>query len=116
MQKITHAAVGLATAVALGTDPWYTLAGALIPDLDYVTEHRKLLHNVWVVAALFAAHPALGIGAITHVLLDMLTVMGVALFWPISSRRFGVRIARTGGILDWVLFLAAVGYLAWVMI
>lgn len=107
MREITHATVGLLVAKALGLNPWYVLAGALIPDLDYVAGHRELLHNVFVVGLLLWMNPAVGIGAVTHILLDMVTKHGVALFWPISRKTYGLKLFKTGGIVDWGICLAA---------
>ncbi|KSW11624.1 hypothetical protein CF15_01995 [Pyrodictium occultum] len=81
---------------------------AAIPDLDLHTAHRALLHNVPVMLALtilayaasLAAAPwaawlvAAGflLGYSSHLLLDMLTVRGVALLYPFQRRFY--RLAR----------------------
>ena len=108
MQKLTHIAGGVFAAALLNLDPVLTTLGAIAPDIDTVCCHRKLLHNVWVLAAAFLYDTALGVGVLSHLVLDSLTVSGVALLWPVSGKRFGIKIARTGGMLDWVLFVLLV--------
>lgn len=109
--KKTHAAVGLATAYAFGLDPVMVVAGAVLPDLDCVFQHRKLLHNVFVLVAAFAYNFAFGVGWFTHLLLDALTVAGVAVLWPASGYRLRLGGFRTGGLFDHVLFVG--GLASW---
>jgi len=104
MQKLTHVAFGLFLARYFGLDPWLVFAGALLPDLDYAFEHRKLLHNIFFAALVFLLSFPVWVGVVSHLLLDLLTRAGVALLWPLSSRRFGLRLFRTGGLFDWMLF------------
>ncbi|HIC99070.1 MAG TPA: metal-dependent hydrolase [Pyrodictiaceae archaeon] len=84
--------------------------GGYVPDLDLRRQHRILLHNILsaVVFALAATlamkmllgnlssavHGGLGyiVGHLSHILADMSTKKGVALFYPYSSKLY--RIAR----------------------
>jgi inner membrane protein len=84
--------------------------GSIMPDLDILYKHRKLLHNIFA-AALFTGlvmvllgrldlqagdirlySLAYMVGWLSHLLGDMVTRSGVALLWPFSNRRF--RVAR----------------------
>jgi len=103
------AALAALTAGVLGARdllPLFTamsLLGALIPDFDLGFRHRMLLHNVFIGAALaglpllagvfLPVFPAsmlwgLPLGFASHIFLDMATFQGVALFYPLSRRRF----------------------------
>ena len=80
--------------------------------------HRTLTHTVWVLGALFwlvqmAAHSRVGnvplypilmaawVGVASHPLVDMLTVDGVPLFWPLLAKQnFRVSRFRTSGPWD----------------
>ena len=78
---------------------------APVPDLDLFFEHRKLLHNIFFVIGfplflfLFAPQipfPADLIALSSHVALDMLSFSGVAIFYPLSNRRFGLKLISSG--------------------
>ncbi|GGL63374.1 metal-dependent hydrolase [Halocalculus aciditolerans] len=70
--------------------------GTMLPDID--TEfgrHRKTLHNVFVIAALYGYVVYFGnlewvwVGALSHFLLDMVgSKRGLALFYPLWDREF----------------------------
>jgi len=74
------------------------LLGTLLPDVDaHFGRHRKALHNLFVVGVV-VAYPVyvanlewVWVGVITHYVLDVLgTQRGIALFYPLWSREFGV--------------------------
>ena len=104
MRKATHVAAGVLLATYFPLDPIMAISGAIFPDIDIVYDHRKLLHNMWFLMIAFAYNFSFGVGVLSHVLLDMLTVYGVALLWPISSSRFRLATFRTGGVVDRLLF------------
>jgi inner membrane protein len=91
-----------------------TMIGGIIPDIDILFGHRKLLHNVFA-SSLFAlmaymvtsflvhetglliisplySSLAIMLGMLSHIFLDMLTVRGVAVLYPLTTSR--VRILR----------------------
>ena len=86
------------------------VAGSLAPDYDLRRGHRVLGHNLVALAAFtvlayaamlllgaptrlaVAAALAASTGYASHLLLDALTVRGVALLYPLSRRRY--RLAR----------------------
>lgn len=105
MMKKTHLMAGLALSFMFNLDPVMVVAGALMPDLDYIIWHRKLLHNVFVLIGAFLYNFAFGIGWLSHLLLDGLTMYGVAWFWPIYRRRIRLAKFKTGGIVDSILFI-----------
>jgi membrane-bound metal-dependent hydrolase YbcI (DUF457 family) len=74
--------------------------GALFPDVDTAFgKHRKTLHNIPVLAV-FLAYPAffgnlqyVWVGILTHYVLDVLgSKRGIALFYPLWSKEFGLPI------------------------
>lgn len=104
------------------------LAGALLPDVDHFIEpfldprsgfaHRGFTHSLFGVAVLaplaallalrfskekrFARVVALiAIGMLSHVMLDLPTPMGGALFYPFSRKHVHLDIL---GYVDWTLF------------
>ncbi len=107
--RFTHVSASLFLA-SLGFDPLMSLLGGLLPDVDTICCHRKLLHNVWVPLALFlwSGSLALFVSYLFHLLLDSLTPSGVNWFWPLEIRKIRGPV-RTGGLLDYIfafLFLA----------
>lgn len=79
--------------------------GALFPDVDTVFgRHRKTLHNLPVLAG-FLAFPAVfgnlefvWIGIFTHYVLDVAgSKRGIALFYPVWSREFGLPVGVAVG-------------------
>ena len=108
MNLNSHILLALAVAMALFHRVDLAILvgiGAAIPDLDreYVFTrrkffrthqlHRALLHNLFFVGALAAFNQYLGLGALLHVTLDMLTSpadRGVEILFPLTRlvRRF----------------------------
>lgn len=116
---LAAAATALAAAKLLGFNTveaaaamWVSVVAAGVPDLDLRRGHRVLLHNLCFAAAsgavigllLFSPYSPVPAplaaallagweaGLLSHLLLDALTVSGVALFYPCSRRR--IRLAR----------------------
>jgi inner membrane protein len=109
--------------------------GALAPDLDHpqaalsrkigplalpfrLVKHRGILHS-GVAAAIAIGAAALGVsiyataaglGYVSHLVLDGLTVQGIPLLWP-SGRRFRLLGLTTGGIGELVVLLGLLGAL-----
>ena len=103
---------------------------SLLPDLDtpksfigrriwplswlikLIVGHRTLFHAVWLWAiTIILVYPlnkavalGIGVGYITHLLLDSLTRSGVQLFFPLAYRIRGP--LKTGRIVEGVLFLS----------
>lgn len=84
------------------------LASLLAPS------HRGLTHSGLAVLALwlvlvewlripYGAEIVAGYGS--HLLADALTIQGVPLLWPLSPR-FGLRLIRTGGFMEYLLAVA----------
>lgn len=121
-------ALGFASIVLLAFDPgleeWHLVWGWLFagvagvfPDNDVkFGVHRKTLHNVFVlaltsIAAGFVGGFLLGpqgalvaglawmAGMLSHLLLDSLTVYGVAWLYPLKRETFGLRIARFNSVV-----------------
>jgi inner membrane protein len=145
LQREAHLAAGMAAASIVawllnaGLDA-HTLAvivgglASLLPDLDLAWRHRMLLHNLTVTAVLIAAvwlaWSRLGLpykllatasfaaGYLSHILLDMLTVRGVALLYPYTRRRYRLLKLRTSDrlanhaitLLSTVVLLATLSY------
>ncbi|RLG85116.1 MAG: hypothetical protein DRO39_06385 [Thermoprotei archaeon] len=108
MRIRNHIIVALGIAVLLAPlDPvhlastaLFTSIGALIPDLDLGSGHRKYLHNVFAIVAVYLVVLLatglervaflIALGMLTHVASDALTRRGVALLWPISRKFYRV--------------------------
>ena len=60
--------------------------GALIPDTDIKLGigHRGFTHSLHFLLISFIV-PELGMGVLSHIILDMMTPMGVRLFWPYKA-------------------------------
>ena len=103
------------------------LFGSLLPDVDTQTSsfgkwvvfrplqaglaHRGMTHSLFflfVVATGFLYFLPIGLwgfvlGYCSHLFLDIMTLKGIPLFWPISQRFGGI--LRTGGFIEQVLFV-----------
>jgi hypothetical protein len=72
--------------------------GAMLPDIDTAFgRHRKTLHNLPLIAALyfwpelFATMHYVWMGVLTHYVLDVMgSKRGIALFYPLADREFGL--------------------------
>jgi membrane-bound metal-dependent hydrolase YbcI (DUF457 family) len=103
MQRGTHIAFGIFLFAiffaAFRLDLWlaaFVAIGAVFPDLDFQKPvrhlHRKLLHNIWVMAGMFyvVLHflvsmwvaLAFALGFASHLIADSLTPTGIRPFWP----------------------------------
>jgi membrane-bound metal-dependent hydrolase YbcI (DUF457 family) len=101
------------------------VAGALVPDIDLFSMvlHRKLLHNLWVLAAIVFTGMyftlidknmaiAFSIGFISHLIADAMTPMGIKPLWPLGLPHIKGPV-KTGSLAEWVIviiLLFAVGY------
>ena len=123
MTWLTHTTFGFLTASLLGLNPYFAAAGSTAPDWaeDFlgIKEHRGITHylTLWAAAFLFSIilygsfknETTLNVlsfiyGALTHLLLDSLTISGI----PLGVGKIRVRIGglvKTGKLSEWV-FLA----------
>lgn len=124
--------VAYASATGTSPDAGVYLAaafGALLPDLDSprsmlgryywwvprvgVLAHRHFLHSIWFLlllgGALWQAYGlqpwVLGIlwGVLSHLVADYPTDGGVPLLYPLTRRRFGLRLIRSGSLPEKLL-------------
>lgn len=95
MNTITHALMGLALSEALMLNPAITVIGAVMPDFDYLfgITHRGITHSAlfliiscFIVLKWRGKRSALSllIGLSSHLILDLITTMGVPLLWPLN--------------------------------
>lgn len=120
MRRSTHIIFGVAIAYwILRGDPlilsiglFASAVGSVLPDVDLKFKHRKSLHNLLSIAAtaivvyfalpveLFRNTVVLGLtlGWMSHLLLDLITKKGVALFYPISGYFFKLGLCRSDSI------------------
>jgi len=95
-----------------------SMVGAVFPDIDLRIpglEHRTLTH--WfmpyvagILAAYFLGHPWVlffCIGALVHILLDSLSLMGVPIWTPFGKRK-GFKIMRVGNFSEVIAALLMV--------
>ncbi len=90
MNAITHAFVGIAISKIFLLDMEYAVIGAILPDIDYIigVPHRTFTHSL-VFLLIFLLQKdkrfkTIGIGILSHIILDIITIKGVMLFWPIQ--------------------------------
>ncbi|WP_434731192.1 metal-dependent hydrolase [Thermogladius sp. KZ2Tp1] len=124
MRRLSHAMVGLSAGLLVGrlsvSDVFLLsflgVLGGVFPDFDLRYAHRVALHNllsssivslglysVLAMAGVDARTRILGsacflAGWLSHLLLDSLTLKGVALLYPFSRRMYGPRLLKSG---DW---------------
>lgn len=94
--------------------------GALLPDIDqasstlgsrckpiaWLLQHRGVTHSLLFAALCGVLYPYLGLGVLSHIVLDMLNRKGVMLFWPFR-KTIGIPFLdiKTGGFFEWLLRL-----------
>lgn len=95
----THLTAGLVTALAFGMNaPQIALVavGSILPDIDHSgstlgkmikpisrhLRHRGVTHSLLFLIAISFLSPYLGIGVLTHILLDIFNPKGVELLYP----------------------------------
>ena len=127
MMGRTHAAAGLASGLVLSLaqhDPFIqafvlalvTEAAALLPDIDLKIglKHRGITHSLLALALIAGAawyvdHRLalpIAVGYSSHLILDMLTIWGIPVLWPVQ-KRFRLAKFSTGGLFDRLLAIAA---------
>lgn len=88
------------TFETIATVGFPVVLGAMLPDIDTAFgRHRKTLHNLPLVVALyfwpgwFGTMQHVWIGVVTHYVLDVMgSKRGIALFYPITDEEFGLPI------------------------
>ncbi len=119
MRGYTHVLIGTGLSLIL-LRPYDVLSvlvssylGSVVPDLDFRYEHRAFLHNVFacliltlIVYFVKMNAAAFCISYLSHLLLDMLTVKGVALFWPLNDKRIRIAKLKSDDIVANALFCA----------
>ncbi|MEM4481651.1 MAG: metal-dependent hydrolase [Desulfurococcaceae archaeon] len=122
MKRITHAI--FAVAFLSTTNLWRTgyvslyafiaILGSMVPDFDLKLEHRKLLHNIFIpllisIAIYYIPFPftypkfqcvaSLLIGWLSHIILDLITIRGVYLIYPLIDKSFSLKLCRSDSAL-----------------
>ena len=116
----------------------FILIGSFLPDIDSANAligkkikplssflmHRGFIHSMLVmvlftvIVMLVTQNPgcALGfmLGFLSHLILDGLTITGIAFFWPSQLRVRGK--LRTGGLLEWILLVVFVLGNTWLLL
>lgn len=121
----THLMAGVTTALLLGTNTPEAILigfGSLLPDIDHsgsklghlakpisvILKHRGFTHSLLFCLICSIINPFIGIGVLTHLILDFLTPKGEQLLWPINKNiklPFFSRFIKTGNIIEYI-FLA----------
>lgn len=121
----THVTVAVVTGFALGASgaTYIPLViGSLLPDIDHTTstlgrffpigkfiKHRGITHSLLALVASFLIHPWLGLGVLTHILLDMLNPARVQFLYPLKTKvGLGLKFLPTGGIGEKLLYLSTI--------
>lgn len=126
MKCSTHITVGAFTGALYSAmviqNPTMTIptiilsaVGGMMPDIDSKTsfitnalvvpkylplKHRGITHSLPVTAMVYVVNPALGIGYLSHVLIDLLNKRKVSLLLPFSKKKYALGLAKSNGKLD----------------
>lgn len=120
----THITAGLAASIALGMNaPQIALAafGSLLPDADHSgstlgrlikpvsrhIRHRGITHSLIFLVVSTLVSPYIGLGVLTHIVLDLLNPNGVELLYPWKKNiKVPVisRFIKTNGIIENLIF------------
>lgn len=126
MKCSTHITVGAFTGALYSAmviqNPTMTLptiilsaVGGMIPDIDSKTsfisnalvvpkflplKHRGITHSFPVTALVYVVNPALGIGYLSHILIDLLNKRKVSLLLPFSNKKYALGLVKSNGKFD----------------
>jgi membrane-bound metal-dependent hydrolase YbcI (DUF457 family) len=100
---VLHPSGGVETLRTVAAVLIPVVLGALFPDVDTdFGKHRKTLHNLPVLAVVYAFPFYFGnlewvwVGVATHYVLDVVgSKRGIALFWPLSTDEYGLPVGVT---------------------
>lgn len=115
----THKIVGVACTLPLlhytGLIGIFGIIGSTFADIDLRLgiKHRTITHNLLFCFAasgiVFYINRAAGfiffINYLVHLILDSMTVMGIAWFYPFSKKYYSMRLCKCGSEFDDGLFL-----------
>jgi len=107
----------------------FLLIGTLLPDVDtsrsrigrkfyfrplqWFVKHRGIFHSLVfgliIFGIIYSFNVSAGFGFFTgwilHLFLDCFTKAGVQVFWPIYNKKVGLRILKSGGLFEEILFV-----------
>ncbi len=96
MNLLSHTLFGLAIGSVLTLEIGWVVFGSILPDIDYILgiEHRTITHSLLFISILsYIVYKkdkrkgiSLLIGLLSHMVLDIITVGGVEILWPIRYR------------------------------
>jgi inner membrane protein len=118
-------------------------AASLLPDIDHpkstfgtlvpflsrpisaIFGHRGITHSLFaIIAGIYIMHKygyqteyvaAIVVGYLSHLLGDMMTDSGVPLLWPVKLK-MAIPIFSTGGFVEWLVRIALMALLFWVVV
>lgn len=120
----THITAGIVTSLAIGANaPQIALIafGSLLPDVDHAgstfgkavkpiskrLRHRGFTHSILFLIITTIISPYLGMGVLTHILLDLMNPKGVELLYP-HKKNYKIplisRFAKTDSVFEHILF------------
>lgn len=124
----THALVGYALGAALFRAPRAGLVGGVVADLDFLFPaswgsplvHRGITHTALAAAlavGVAAAHHrstagGVGVGYVTHLLIDATTPKGIPLAYPVVPDRVGVTLGGHSPVVTALLWICCLGWLS----
>ena len=122
MMRKTHIAIGAVTTLVLLTDTTLGvlpsivgMAGCVAPDVDKKirVKHRGISHSLIIVAVLYILISILNkniaiafcINYLLHIIADCLTVMGCPLLFPFSNKNYGLKLFKTNGFIEKIVYI-----------
>jgi inner membrane protein len=127
-QKVLFVTICTLAAILPDLDIPMSKIGGLLKPLSWLLNllfgHRGLLHSIWfplLIYFIFRAFDkelwagAFFLGYMSHLVMDMLTIKGVYFFYPLNRVRVN-GFVKTGGILEWIVFVLIVVGVVFVVI
>lgn len=141
MKFATHATFGVLTGILYATtvndinvaiaSVGLAVLGSVLPDIDskhsiltnilifpkYLPlKHRGFMHSFTCAAILTAINVPLGLGAFSHIVLDLLNYKKIKLFAPFSQTKFALKICKSGGLADHALRTVCTGAIVLILL
>lgn len=98
----------------------FSVIGSIVAPIQVMMKHRGMTHTL--VGLCFFAIPVLLFGStlnlfgfvygyLSHLLLDLLTPMGIKIAYPFDKRMYSFNLCKTGGFAELALFCLSLQYI-----
>ncbi len=127
-EKVLFVSICVGAAIIADLDHPFSKIGGIFKPLAWLLNllfgHRGFMHTIWfpfiIYFILMAFDQNLWAGAfflgyMSHLVMDMLSTRGLYFFFPLNNTRIN-GFVKVGGILEWIVFMAILVGIAFVVV